>query len=77
MQEPGSQIHLPVRVKDLSGDIVLRLFGREKIAQIRIEGNQRIEVDAIRRVIKTAPEDIYSVKSLSDDLKSIIAVLGL
>lgn len=66
--------NLPVRVKDLSDDIVLRLFDREKIARIRIEGNQRIEVDAIRRVIKTAPDDIYSVKSLSDDLKSIYAM---
>lgn len=63
--------NLPVRVKDLSDNILLKLFGREKIAQIRIEGNQRIEVDAIRRVIKTAPDDIYSVKSLSEDLKAI------
>jgi outer membrane protein insertion porin family len=63
--------NLPGRVNVLTQEIALKLFGREKIVEIRIEGNDRIEVDAIKRVIKTEPGDIYRVKSLSDDLKAV------
>ena len=66
--------NLPIRVKALAEDIVLVLFERKKIVEIRIEGNQRIEADAIRRLIKSSAGDIYSVKSLSDDLKSVFAM---
>ena len=66
--------NLPITVKALAEDIVLALFERKKIAEIRIEGNQRIEADAIRRLIKTSSGDIYSVKALSDDLKSVFAM---
>lgn len=38
---------------------------------VRIEGNQRIEDDAIQRVIKTHPGDPYDQALLSEDLKSI------
>ncbi|KPJ77486.1 MAG: hypothetical protein AMJ54_07695 [Deltaproteobacteria bacterium SG8_13] len=66
--------NLPIKVKELAEDVVLVLFERKKIVEIRIDGNQRIEADAIRRLIKTAPGDIYSVKGLSEDLKSVFAM---
>jgi len=66
--------NLPIKVKQLAGDIILVLFERKKIAEIVIEGNQRIEAAAIKRLIKTSNGDIYSVKALSDDLKSVYAM---
>ena len=66
--------NLPIKVKALAEDIVLALFERKKIFDIRIEGNERIESDAILRLIKAAPGDIYSVKALSEDLKSVFAM---
>ena len=66
--------NLPIKVKELAEDIVLVLFDRKKIAEIRIAGNQRIEAEAISRLIKSNAGDIYSVKSLSDDLKAVFAM---
>ncbi len=63
--------NLAGHVNRLAQEIGLKLFAREKIVEIRIEGNDRIEVEAIKRVIKTKPGDIYRVKSLSDDLKAV------
>jgi outer membrane protein insertion porin family len=58
-------------VKQLADKIGTKLFGRQIVAEVRIAGNQRIEQDAIRRVIKTKAGDIVSPKALSDDLKAI------
>lgn len=63
--------NLPAAVKSLSAGIGSKLFKREKIAEVRVIGNKRIEQDAIRRIIKTQPGDIYVAKNLSDDLKAI------
>ena len=61
-------------ISRLASDISLSLFGQEKIAEIRLEGNQRIETDAIMRYIRTKPGDVYVPKKLSDDLKSVYAM---
>ena len=66
--------NLPLKVRELTREIVLVIFEQKKIIEIRVEGSQRIEADAIKRIIKTAPGNIYSVKSLSDDLKAIYAM---
>jgi outer membrane protein insertion porin family len=63
--------NLPTGVNALARDIGVKLFAQEKIVEIRIRGNDRIEVDAIRKVIKTASGDIYRVKNLSEDLKAV------
>ena len=63
--------NLPLKVRELTREIILVIFEQKKITEIRVEGSQRIEADAITRIIKTDPGDIYSVKSLSDDLKAI------
>ncbi len=51
-----------------------KIFKREKIVAIRIEGNQRIETDAIEPVIRSAVGDPYDAKALADDLKAIFAM---
>ncbi|WP_419663914.1 outer membrane protein assembly factor BamA [Desulfosarcina variabilis] len=48
-----------------------QLFHRELITHVRIEGNRRIESDAIERVIRTKAGDILRVGELSNDLKNI------
>lgn len=66
--------NLAERVKKVAVDIGLRLFERARIASVQIEGNQRIEADAILRVVQSKTDDIYSPKILSDDLKAIYAM---
>ncbi len=66
--------NLPTTVKEMVKDISLVLFKREKIVDIVIKGNDRIEADAIRRLIKSQPGDIYNLKSLSQDLKAVYAM---
>jgi len=61
-------------VKQLSRDIGMKIFKREKVSGVVITGNKRIESDAIKMIIKTKPGDIYLSKSLSDDLKAAFAM---
>ena len=61
-------------VNKLSDEIALSLFGQEKIKEIRLTGNRRIETDAIMRYIRTKPGDAYVPKNLSDDLKSVYSM---
>ncbi len=63
--------NLPLIVKELSSEFGMALFEREPVVQILIEGNDRIEDDAIRRVIETEPGDVYLPKALSEDLRAI------
>ena len=61
-------------VKQFARDIGMKLFKREKVARVLITGNKRIEADAIKRVIKTEPGDVYLAKSLSEDLKAVYSM---
>ena len=61
-------------VSSLASDISLSLFGQEKIQEIRMTGNRRIETDAIMRYIRTKPGDDYVPKNLSNDLKSVYSM---
>lgn len=66
--------NLSTIVEKLSQKFGMALFLREPVVQILIQGNNRIEDDAIRRVIKTKPGNVYLPKSLSDDLRAIWAM---
>lgn len=66
--------NFPAAVEKIGDDISLVLFKREKIAQIVIRENDRIEEDAILRVIKTKPGDIFSAKGISEELKAVWAM---
>jgi outer membrane protein insertion porin family len=65
---------LPGTVKELSQDLGMKLFKREKVAEVIVTGNVRIESDAIKRKIKTEPGDIFLTKNISEDLKAVYAM---
>ncbi len=66
--------NLPSTVDKLARDLSLTILKRQKILAVEVSGNQRIEADAIKRVVKTKPGDIYNLKNLSVDLKAIYAM---
>ena len=61
-------------VKQLVRDMSMNLFKREKVAKVLITGNKRIEGDAIKKIIKTKPGEVYLAKSLSQDLKAVYSM---
>jgi outer membrane protein insertion porin family len=61
-------------VNQLAKNIGMKLFKREKVASVSVTGNKRIETDAINKMIKTKPGDVYLTKSLSGDLKAVYAM---
>jgi outer membrane protein insertion porin family len=66
--------NLPSTVDKLARDLRLIIFKRQKVLALEVSGNNRIEADAIKRVVKTQPGDIYNLKNLSADLKAIYAM---
>ncbi len=65
---------LPSMVKNLSKSLSVKIFRQKRVVAILVKGNRRIEVDAIERIIKTTPGDVYSAGDLSRDLKSVYAM---
>jgi outer membrane protein insertion porin family len=66
--------NLPSTLEKLAQSVGFKIFKHKQIFTVEVTGNQRIEVDAIKRVVKTKPGDIYNLKSLSEDLKAIYAM---
>ena len=66
--------NLPGTVKELVQEIELKLFKREKIVKVVIKGNNRIEKDAILRVISIKTGDTYNLQVISDQLKAVYAM---
>jgi len=66
--------NLPSTVEKLAQSLGSKIFKRKQVLTVDVTGNQRIEVDAIKRVVKSQPGDIYNLKSLSEDLKAIYAM---
>lgn len=58
-------------VQRVAKDLGIKIFRREKVADVIVTGNKRIESEAIKRVMKTKQGDIYLPKYLQDDLKTI------
>ena len=58
-------------LKTLSGQIGLKLFERDIISEIKVLGNERIEADAILRVVKSETGGIYQDAQLTRDLRAI------
>jgi outer membrane protein insertion porin family len=61
-------------VKELARDIGLKIFKWKKIVDLRVEGNSRIETDAIRKQMQAKPGDLFQTGNLTKDLKSIYAM---
>jgi len=66
--------NVPGTVKQIVRDMSMKLFKREKIAKVIVAGNKRIEADAIKKIIKTKPGDVYIAQSLSQDLKAVYSM---
>jgi outer membrane protein insertion porin family len=66
--------NLSSTVEKLAQNLGLKIFKRKQVFTVDVTGNQRIEADAIKRVVKTKPGDLYNLKSLSEDLKAIYAL---
>lgn len=58
-------------IKSLSVDLGLKLFQKKIVEAIDVQGNQRIESDAILRQVSTKPGSIYKSSQVTNDLKSI------
>ena len=58
-------------VSAIGRDVELKIFRREKVARVVIQGNKRIESEAILRRISTGPGDVYLAKNLAEDLRAI------
>jgi outer membrane protein insertion porin family len=63
--------NLPGTLESLVSELELKLFKREAIVKVLIRGNVRIEEDAIRRVLKIKPGDIFNEKNISDEIKAV------
>jgi len=58
-------------LNELVNELGLMLFKREKIIEVRIKGNERIEEDAIRRVLKVKTGDVLNPKDISEEIKAV------
>jgi outer membrane protein insertion porin family len=70
--EEGEGIeNLSSRVSDLTQRLKVDIMGLVVVEAVRVEGNNRIETDAIQKAIRIQPGDIFSAKAVNDDLKSV------
>ncbi len=58
----------------ITNNIRAAVFHKQRVADIIIKDNQRLEEEAIKRVITTVPGDIYSPEKLALDLKAVYAM---
>jgi outer membrane protein insertion porin family len=63
--------NLASAVAELSREVGIRIFKKKKIHRILIAGNQRIEDEAIRQVIKSESGDVVDQAKLREDLTAI------
>ena len=70
-QEGEGAADLSLKLQKLSEEISIKLFRQERVADILVEGNSRIESDAIKRQIMTKPGDIFFAKNISQDIKRV------
>ncbi len=70
-QEGEGPADLSLKLQKLSEEINAKLFKQERVADVIVEGNSRIEADAIKRQITTKPGDIFLAKNLSQDIKRV------
>lgn len=61
-------------VRKLARDVAMRVLRLEKVAEVVITGNKRIEAEAIKRVIKTKSGDLYLAKTIRQDVKAIFSM---
>ncbi len=58
----------------LAQEASFKILGQERIAQVEVKGNRRIEKDAILASLQTRPGDLTSTSKLREDLKAIFGL---
>ncbi len=58
-------------LQKISSSAGLKMFQWKTVAKVMVEGNNRIEADAIKRIIKTKAGDVYSKKNVTNDIRAI------
>jgi outer membrane protein insertion porin family len=58
-------------VRKLARNVGLKVLGLEKVADVLVSGNKRIESEAIKRVVTTRSGELYLKRYIRDDVKSI------
>ena len=68
----GTQLENLLKVLNgLGQQISMKLFQQDLVSEVRVKGNDRIESDAILRMVKTRVGSIYKKEQVSKDIKSI------
>jgi outer membrane protein insertion porin family len=65
---------LALKLQKLSEEIIVKLFRQDRVAEVLVEGNRRIEAEAIKRQIMTKPGDIFFARNLSEDIKRVFGM---
>lgn len=73
-QEGEGPADLSLKLEELAQEIGIKLFKQERVVDVVVEGNRRIESDAIKRRIATKPGDFFSARTVSQDLKNIFGM---
>lgn len=73
-QEGEGPADLSLKLQELAREIGISIFRQERVVDVVVEGNSRIEADAIKRRIATRPGEIFSARTVSQDLKSIFGM---
>ena len=62
---------LSAKIGEISQDLTIRLFDLAEVVEIVIQGNDRIETDAIQRNIRTQVGESFLPKRINEDLKAV------
>jgi outer membrane protein insertion porin family len=73
-KEGDGPADLSLKLQKLSEEINIKLFKQDIVADVLVEGNDRIEADAIKRQIITKPGDIFFAKNISEDIKRVFGM---
>ncbi|MFP4475356.1 MAG: outer membrane protein assembly factor BamA [Desulfatibacillaceae bacterium] len=73
-REGAGMKSLTTEVASLSEDILARILGKKRVAEIVIEGNRRIEKDAILNRISITEGDLFSPSAVSEDIRGVFAM---
>jgi outer membrane protein insertion porin family len=65
---------IPATVRQLTRDMAVKIFKREKVIEVQVKGNERIEDDAIKKAIKTKAGDNFVMNNIAKDLKAVYAL---
>ncbi len=61
-------------IRQLAKDISMRMLKLERVSQVLISGNDRIETDAIKRGIETAKDTVFLNEQIQEDIKAVYAM---